>query len=120
MVTFRASATFTRKGHTKEDFATDDPKITPHLIEYGTDSWTHYVIGTNAVEKGIVSETFEAQVLWLNPTTDAEVVFNREPPSGLPDKLEADRWEGPYELRVKELWVRGLSAPGVLRLRAFG
>ena len=100
------------------DFATDDPDITPVVIEYGTDDWTHYVIGTNAVLRGVAPETFEAQVLWLNPTTDAYVVFNRK--DGLPDKLEADVWAGPYELRVRELWVKGVSAPGVLRLRAFG
>jgi len=117
MVTFRASMTFTRKGYTREDYATDDPGMTPHVIEYGTDEWTHYVIGTNAVKKGIAPETFEAQKLYLNPTTDAYVVFNRK--DGLPDKLGADVWTL-YELGVRELWVKGVSAPGVLRLRAFG
>jgi len=103
-------------GYPYIDVATDDSSVTPHPIEFTADKWTEYVIGTNMhLINPSLPEEFEAQLIRVNPTVDAYIKFE----SGVIDKLEADSWVE-YNLRVKKLWVKGVSAPGVLRLRAFG
>jgi len=111
VVTFRLAPS--RKGWMYPDFATDDGDATPHVIEYGADEWTEYEVGKNNRRTG----PFEAQAVVLNPTTEAYVKFND--PDGPVDKLEANMWT-PYPLRVRKLYVKGVSAPGVLRLKAYG